>query len=759
MARTCLPCCRWLQLSLAASMGVWFLAGTAAHAQALIPVCNGKNVYPCTVGGTLLVLSKPTGYTVNFGGGGSGGIGAGAALITDPKNPGFAATATVPAQAFGPVLPALNNFTLSLATVNGQPAITGASASVACGVTGAAAYAFTLSTPGGPIVLNCPHVPAAGTTVTVTGQISFSPLSSLAITLTLSGTAPSVNDVLTVGAFSAQVQIPSPGCTSSASPGGQAFGPAGGSGNITITASTGCAWTVSNFPTWATITGAASGTGNGTVSYQVAANAGEGRAATVAAAGVPFNLEQEAASIPGLISMGSMPHIAAEENWITTFTLVNKGQAPLPVQARLSLFGDSSGLLPVPLTFPQQPPAAGPLLAATLDRSIASNASLIISTAGPQVPPVLTGSAQLSATGPVDGFAIFHLIPGAQEAVVPLEMRFASSYLLAFDNTGGVVLGVALANVSAQPANVPVVIRDDTGRQIATGAIPLAGNGHTSFVLPTQYPATANGRGTIEFDTPMGGQISVLGIRTTPTGSITTLTSIPALASVGTNGGSIAHIATGNGWQTTFVLVNTGSGAAQAHLSFFADTGSPLSLPLGFPQSGGATSTASSVDQTLAAGATLIVQSSAPLSDPAPTVGSAQLSTNGNVGGFVIFRYNPNGQEAVVPLENRSAHAYIVAFDNTAGTATGIAINNVSAQAAAIPVAIRNAGGVLLANDTLNLAANGHLAFTLVTDKYPAAQNIRGTVEFDAPPGGQIGALGIRIPVGHTFTTLPAFAR
>ena len=125
----------------------------------------------------------------------------------------------------------------------------------------------------------------------------------------------------------------------------------------------------------------------------------------------------------------------------------------------------------------------------------------------------------------------------------------------------------------------------------------------------------------------------------------------------------------------------------------------------------------------------------------------------------MIFRYNPNGQEAVVPLENRSAHAYIVAFDNTAGTATGIAINNVSAQAAAIPVAIRNAGGVLLANDTLNLAANGHLAFTLVTDKYPAAQNIRGTVEVDAPPGGQIGALGIRIPVGHTFTTLPAFAR
>ena len=44
------------------------------------------------------------------------------------------------------------------------------------------------------------------------------------------------------------------------------------------------------------------------------------------------------------------------------------------------------------------------------------------------------------------------------------------------------------------------------------------------------------------------------GYFTTPLDSSTTLTTIPALANVGTNGGSIAHIATGNGWQTTFVI-------------------------------------------------------------------------------------------------------------------------------------------------------------------------------------------------------------
>jgi hypothetical protein len=480
-------------------------------------------------------------------------------------------------------------------------------------------------------------------------------------------------------------------------------------------------------------------------------NAGTARIANLAIGGIVFTIEQQAFVVPGLVFVGSMPHMAAEENWTTTFTLVDKGASS--ATARLSLFGDPSGVLLLPLTFPQSA-AAAPILAASLDRTIAANASLVITTAGPQTPPVQVGSAQLAATGAVDGFAIFHLIPGAQEAVVPMETRNASSYLLAFDNTGGVVLGVAVENVSAQSATIPVVIRDEAGTVIGVpgATLSLAGNGHYSFVLSTLYPVTAGKRGTIEFDTPGGGQISVLGIRTTPLGTSNTLTTIPALANVRSSGGSIAHIATGNGWQTTFVLVNTGTSAAQANLSFFADNGTPLSLPLG-------STTAPSVNQVIAAGASLIVESAAPLSDPAPTIGSAQLTTNGNVGGFVIFRYNPNGQEAAVPLESRNASAYVLAFDNTSQTATGVAINSVSAQAAIIPVIVRDATGAQIATDTISLPANGHLAFTLGIDKYTATVNLRGTIEFDAPAGAQIGALGIRIPVAHTFTTLPAMAK
>ncbi|HSR05629.1 MAG TPA: hypothetical protein VLM42_00645 [Bryobacteraceae bacterium] len=543
--------------------------------------------------------------------------------------------------------------------------------------------------------------------------------------------------------------------------GGQAFPAAGGTGTVNITTATGCPWSFAGAPGW--VTNATAGTGSGALTYLVTANAGADRSSVATVGGVPFEVEQEAATIPGLSLIGTMPHLAALENWTTSFTMVNKSASS--ATARLSLFGDAidptgNGPLTLPLAFPQPADTlSGPLLAATFDRTLAANASLIVNTAGAQVPPVAVGSAQLAATGAVDGFAIFHLIPGAQEAVVPMETRTASSYLLPFDNTGGVVLGIAVENVSAQTAMIPVVIRGQTGAPISLPGttLSLAGNGHTSFVLSVQYPKTAGQRGTIEFDTPAGGRISVLGIRTTPLGTSTTLTTIPALANVGTTGGSIAQIATGNGWQTTFVIVNTGTAAAQAHLKFFMDDGAPLAIPIGPP--GVTTSTSSSVDQTVAAGATLLLQSAKPLSDPSPTIGSAQLTTDGNVGGFVIFRYNPNGQEAVVPLESRNASTYILAFDNTGGTATGIALNSVSSQAVSIPVVVRNDAGTPIANDTIALAANGHLAFTLGTDKYLSTNGIRGTIEFDTPAGAQIGALGIRIPVAHTFTTLPALVR
>ena len=74
---------------------------------------------------------------------------------------------------------------------------------------------------------------------------------------------------------------------------------------------------------------------------------------------------------------------------------------------------------------------------------------------------------------------------------------------------------------------------------------------------------------------------------------------------------------------------------------------------------------------------------------------------------------------------------------------------------------VRDDTGTQIATDSITMAPNGHIQFTLGTDKFLASPNKRGTIEFDAPTGVSIGALGIRIPTGaaHTYTTLPALAK
>ncbi|MEW6128598.1 MAG: BACON domain-containing carbohydrate-binding protein [Acidobacteriota bacterium] len=61
-------------------------------------------------------------------------------------------------------------------------------------------------------------------------------------------------------------------CAYSINPTSQNFAPAGGSGSFDVTATGGCSWTATTTQSWITITSGASGTGNGTVNFTVAAN-------------------------------------------------------------------------------------------------------------------------------------------------------------------------------------------------------------------------------------------------------------------------------------------------------------------------------------------------------------------------------------------------------------------------------------------------------------------------------------------------------
>ena len=84
---------------------------------------------------------------------------------------------------------------------------------------------------------------------------------------------------------------------------------------------------------------------------------------------------------------------------------------------------------------------------------------------------------------------------------------------LPFDNTAGFVTGVAFANTSIPMASITVTAWDDSGARITSQAIPVAESGHTSFVLPSQFPLTAGKRGIRAASEFGGGGLAGLGLR------------------------------------------------------------------------------------------------------------------------------------------------------------------------------------------------------------------------------------------------------
>ncbi|MBI4914924.1 MAG: PKD domain-containing protein [Acidobacteria bacterium] len=123
---------------------------------------------------------------------------------------------------------------------------------------------------------------------------------------------------------SVKVTVTPGACTYSISPTSASFEASGGSGNVQVTTSgTSCAWNASSNASWITLTGGTSGTGSGTVTYQVAANSGGQRTGTVTIAGQTFTVTQAAAACTYSISPTSASAPAAGGNGTVAVTASN----------------------------------------------------------------------------------------------------------------------------------------------------------------------------------------------------------------------------------------------------------------------------------------------------------------------------------------------------------------------------------------------------------------------------------------------------
>ena len=97
-----------------------------------------------------------------------------------------------------------------------------------------------------------------------------------------------------------------------------------------------------------------------------------------------------------------------------------------------------------------------------------------------------------------------------------------SNIFLPFDNTQGFVTGVAVSNANpTQSVTITMIFTSDTGAQ-SNAAITLPAHGHTAFVMPAAYSATAGARGSVRF-LPSSPDIAVVGLRFSPNNSFTSL--------------------------------------------------------------------------------------------------------------------------------------------------------------------------------------------------------------------------------------------
>lgn len=93
-----------------------------------------------------------------------------------------------------------------------------------------------------------------------------------------------------------QAAASAPACAYSISSNNQNVVALGGGGTLNVTAGSGCAWTASSNAAWITVTSGATGTGNGSVAFTVAANPSGARTGTLTVAGQTFTVMQAAAA-------------------------------------------------------------------------------------------------------------------------------------------------------------------------------------------------------------------------------------------------------------------------------------------------------------------------------------------------------------------------------------------------------------------------------------------------------------------------------
>jgi hypothetical protein len=234
-----------------------------------------------------------------------------------------------------------------------------------------------------------------------------------------------------------------------------------------------------------------------------------------------------------------------------------------------------------------------------------------------------------------------------------------------------------------------------------------------------------------------------------------------------TPAGALPHFATGGGWRTVWILVNSSSNPnAAVQLNFIGSDGpagtpgTPLTIPLADGITGQALTPASTYSVSIRPFGLVALESTS--SDPAETTGWVQVSTDSATTQVLErFDYTSPPANGIVNLQrggtypqiSATATGYMLPFNEAEGDFTAIAIANVTNSAINVNVTTRNFLGTTKATHTLTLAPQEHRQF-LLKSEYAETAGVLGTVEFYAGGVNQIAVMGLSFNgINDAFTS------
>lgn len=222
------------------------------------------------------------------------------------------------------------------------------------------------------------------------------------------------------------------------------------------------------------------------------------------------------------------------------------------------------------------------------------------------------------------------------------------------------------------------------------------------------------------------------------------------------SGGVFAHIAHGGAWRTLITLTNPGvTATSKAVLAFYTSAGTPLVLTL---TDGRKTVTTSRFEITLPPRNVMFLE---PAALPGTVyTGFAELEVqSGQMTGYAVFRAvlpdRPN-LEAVVPLEWGVTETALIAYDNTRGFVTSVAVaNRWEFLPCELVADVYDEDGNVLNSYGRVLSGHSHTAFETFRE-WPATAGRRGVVRlYNTGSVGGFAALALLFNPTGSVTTAP----